>query len=162
MSDLKRLDLNNPIKDKAVNAEEEKSYVSYAEKAMREAHEIELQNIEKAMEDEVLKVFENENTETENKKYKDKVMGDGVYQRYDPEVPHAEDVTCQPHHYYYQTLPDNRISKDKYYLNIAKEVASRGTCLRRNYGAVVVKNDEIISTGYTGAPRGRANCNAIG
>ena len=65
-------------------------------------------------------------------------------------------------HYYLQSLKDNRISKDTYYLNIAKEVASRGTCLRRNYGAVIVKNDEIISTGYTGAPRGRANCNAIG
>lgn len=57
---------------------------------------------------------------------------------------------------------DNRISKDVYYLNIAKEVAKRGTCLRRNYGAVIVKNDEIISTGYTGAPRGRVNCNVLG
>jgi dCMP deaminase len=65
-------------------------------------------------------------------------------------------------HYYLQSLKDNRISKNAYYLNIAKEVSSRGTCLRRNYGAVIVKNDEIISTGYTGAPRGRANCNAIG
>lgn len=57
---------------------------------------------------------------------------------------------------------DIRISKDEYYLNIAKEVATRGTCLRRNYGAVIVKNDEIVSTGYTGAPRGRINCNALG
>ena len=57
---------------------------------------------------------------------------------------------------------DYRISKDEYYLNIAKQVASRGTCLRRNYGAVIVKNDEIISTGYTGAPRGRSNCNQLG
>ena len=38
----------------------------------------------------------------------------------------------------------------------------RGTCLRRNYGAIIVKNDEIISTGYVGAPRGRANCCDIG
>lgn len=59
-------------------------------------------------------------------------------------------------------MSDNRISKDTYYLNIAKEVATRGTCLRRNYGAVIVKNDEIISTGYTGAPRGRINCNVLG
>jgi len=59
-------------------------------------------------------------------------------------------------------LEYDRISKDKYYLNIAKEVATRGTCLRRNYGAVIVKNDEIISTGYTGAPRGRVNCCEIG
>ena len=51
-----------------------------------------------------------------------------------------------------------RPSKDDYYLNIALDVASRGTCLRRNYGAVIVKNDTIASTGYTGAPRGRPNC----
>ena len=52
----------------------------------------------------------------------------------------------------------SRISKDMYYLNIAQECTKRGTCLRRNYGAVIVKNDEIISTGYTGSPRGRINC----
>jgi len=57
---------------------------------------------------------------------------------------------------------DTRISKDEYYLNIAKEVATRGTCLRRNYGAVIVNNDEIVATGYTGAPRGRINCNELG
>lgn len=51
-----------------------------------------------------------------------------------------------------------RQSKDRYYLNIAKEVAKRGTCLKRNYGAVIVKNDEIISTGYTGSPRKCDNC----
>jgi dCMP deaminase len=59
-------------------------------------------------------------------------------------------------------LDSKRISKEDYYLNIATEVARRGTCLRRNYGAVVVKNDEIISTGYTGAPRGAKNCIDIG
>lgn len=51
-----------------------------------------------------------------------------------------------------------RIDKNNYYLDIAETILERGTCLRRNYGAVIVKNDEIISTGYTGAPRGRANC----
>lgn len=51
-----------------------------------------------------------------------------------------------------------RISKKEYYLNIAKAVAQRSTCLRRQYGAVIVKNDEIISTGYNGAPRGEVNC----
>lgn len=51
-----------------------------------------------------------------------------------------------------------RIDKINYYLDIAETVLQRGTCLRRNYGAVIVKNDEIISTGYTGAPRGRVNC----
>lgn len=51
-----------------------------------------------------------------------------------------------------------RISKDQYYLNIAQECTLRGTCLRRNYGAVIVKDDQIISTGYTGSPRGRTNC----
>ena len=55
-----------------------------------------------------------------------------------------------------------RISKKEYYLNIAKAVSKRGTCLRRNYGSVIVKNDEIISTGYTGAPRGQKNCCDIG
>lgn len=51
-----------------------------------------------------------------------------------------------------------RISKDDYYLNIATAVAGRSTCLRRHYGAVIVKNDEIIATGYNGAARGDANC----
>ncbi len=51
-----------------------------------------------------------------------------------------------------------RRDKDNYYLDIAQVVSERGTCLRRNYGAIIVKNDEIISTGYTGAPRGRKNC----
>lgn len=52
----------------------------------------------------------------------------------------------------------SRISKDNYYLNIAKTVASRGTCIRRKFGAIIVKDDVIISTGYAGAPRGRVNC----
>lgn len=52
----------------------------------------------------------------------------------------------------------NRISKDDYYLNIAKAVSLRSTCLRRKYGAVIVKNDTIVSTGYNGAPRGTENC----
>lgn len=56
----------------------------------------------------------------------------------------------------------NRISKEQYYLNIAIEVASRGTCLRRNSGAVIVKNDQIISTGYTGSARGLPNCIEVG
>ena len=51
-----------------------------------------------------------------------------------------------------------RISKDEYYLNIAKTVLERSTCLRRKYGAVIVNNDEIVSTGYNGAPRGETNC----
>jgi len=55
-----------------------------------------------------------------------------------------------------------RISVDQYYLNIAKEVASRSTCIRRNYGAVIVNNDQIISTGYGGSPRGTRNCIDIG
>lgn len=51
-----------------------------------------------------------------------------------------------------------RISKENYYLNIAKTVAGRGTCIRRKFGAIIVKDDVIISTGYAGAPRGRVNC----
>ena len=55
-----------------------------------------------------------------------------------------------------------RISKENYYLDIAETVLERATCLRRGYGAIIVKNDEIISTGYNGAPRGRANCVDMG
>ena len=56
----------------------------------------------------------------------------------------------------------SRISKINYYLDIAQTVASRSTCLRRMYGAIVVKNDVIVSTGYNGAPRGRKNCSDMG
>ncbi len=52
----------------------------------------------------------------------------------------------------------DRKDKNNYYLDIAQSVAQRGTCLRRNYGAIIVKNDEIISTGYCGSPRGTENC----
>lgn len=51
-----------------------------------------------------------------------------------------------------------RVKKDKYYLDIAESVTKRSTCLRRQYGAIIVKNDEVISTGYNGAPRGEMNC----
>lgn len=53
---------------------------------------------------------------------------------------------------------NERRDKINYYLDIAETVAGRATCLRRHYGAIIVKNDEIISTGYNGAPRGRKNC----
>lgn len=56
----------------------------------------------------------------------------------------------------------DRISKEKYYLNIAEMVAKRGTCIRRRFGAVIVKDDRIVSTGYAGAPRGRKNCCDLG
>jgi len=56
----------------------------------------------------------------------------------------------------------SRISKENYYLDIAETVIGRATCLRRCYGAIIVKNDEIISTGYNGAPRGRKNCVDLG
>lgn len=55
-----------------------------------------------------------------------------------------------------------RTDKTNYYLNIAETVAQRSTCLRCKYGAIVVKNDEVISTGYNGAPRGRKNCIDLG
>ena len=55
-----------------------------------------------------------------------------------------------------------RTDKINYYLDIAETVLERGTCLRRNYGAIIVKNDAIISTGYVGAPRGRQNCIDMG
>lgn len=59
-------------------------------------------------------------------------------------------------------MMQKRRDKCNYYLDIAQTVAERGTCLRRNYGAIIVNHDEIISTGYVGAPRGRANCNELG
>lgn len=55
-----------------------------------------------------------------------------------------------------------RRDKINYYLDIAQAVLGRGTCLRRNFGAIIVKNDQIISTGYAGAPRGRKNCCDLG
>lgn len=55
-----------------------------------------------------------------------------------------------------------RISKINYYLDIAEATLQRSTCLRRNFGAIIVKNDEIISTGYNGSPRGRKNCIDLG
>ena len=55
-----------------------------------------------------------------------------------------------------------RRDKTNYYLDLADVVSKRGTCLRKRYGAVIVKNDEVISTGYVGAPRGRVNCSDAG
>lgn len=55
-----------------------------------------------------------------------------------------------------------RRDKRNYYLDLAEMVSKRSTCLRRSYGAVIVKNDEVISTGYVGAPRGRQNCSDMG
>ena len=55
-----------------------------------------------------------------------------------------------------------RRDKHNYYLDIAETITESATCIRRNFGAVIVKNDEIISTGYNGAPRGRANCTDLG
>jgi dCMP deaminase len=55
-----------------------------------------------------------------------------------------------------------RIDKENYYLDIAETVLERSTCLRRCYGAIIVRNDEIVATGYNGAPRGRRNCVDLG
>ena len=55
-----------------------------------------------------------------------------------------------------------RIEKENYYLDIAETVLERSTCLRRQYGAIIVRNDEIVATGYNGAPRGRKNCSDLG
>jgi dCMP deaminase len=51
-----------------------------------------------------------------------------------------------------------RPTKDEYYLAIAKQVAARSTCLDKQYGCVIVKDDRIVSTGYNGSARGRINC----
>ncbi len=55
-----------------------------------------------------------------------------------------------------------RVSKENYYLDIAQTVAERSTCLRKQYGAIIVKDDSIVATGYNGAPRGRKNCCDMG
>ena len=55
-----------------------------------------------------------------------------------------------------------RIDKENYYLDIAGTVLERSTCMRRHYGAIIVQNDEIVSSGYNGAPRGRKNCADLG
>lgn len=52
----------------------------------------------------------------------------------------------------------NRIDKINYYLNIAESVSERSTCLKKHWGSIIVKNDEIISTGFNGAPRGVQSC----
>lgn len=56
----------------------------------------------------------------------------------------------------------DRVTKPNYYLDIAATVLKRSTCLRKRYGAIIVKNDCIVSTGYNGSPRGRANCIELG
>ena len=56
----------------------------------------------------------------------------------------------------------SRVDKHNYYLDIAQAACARSTCLRRKFGAIIVQNDEIISSGYNGAPRGRKNCIDLG
>ena len=56
----------------------------------------------------------------------------------------------------------DRVSKINYYLDIAQTVSERATCMRRHFGAIIVKDDVIVSTGYNGAPRGRKNCSDLG
>lgn len=58
--------------------------------------------------------------------------------------------------------PVKRISKEDYYLGIALAVSKRSNCLKRHYGCVIIKNDEIIATGYNGSPRGEKNCWDVG
>lgn len=59
-------------------------------------------------------------------------------------------------------MANGRSDRLEYYLDITKAVAKRGTCIRRNYGAIIINDDKIISTGYTGAPKGEPNCCDIG
>lgn len=65
-------------------------------------------------------------------------------------------------YYYVRRTKMERVSKPNYYLDIAQAVAKRSTCLRMKYGAIIVKDDSIVSTGYNGAPRGRVNCSDMG
>lgn len=57
---------------------------------------------------------------------------------------------------------DNRVSKQQYYMNIAEEVSKRATCMSAHFGCLIVKDDQIISTGYNGAPRNTKDCYEIG
>lgn len=57
-----------------------------------------------------------------------------------------------------QPRGNKRISKINTYLNVAETFAYRSTCIKRKYGAVIVKDDVVISTGYNGSPRGFENC----
>ncbi len=57
---------------------------------------------------------------------------------------------------------NDRPTKKEYYLKLAEDAAKRSTCVKRNYGAIIVKDDHIVSTGYNGAPRGRTNCTELG
>lgn len=57
---------------------------------------------------------------------------------------------------------EKRIDKTNYYLDIAETVSERSTCLRKKYGSIIVNHDQIIATGYSGAPRGRINCSDLG
>ncbi len=61
-----------------------------------------------------------------------------------------------------QPTGNKRISKINTYLNVAEVFAYRSTCIKRKYGAVIVKNDVVISTGYNGSPRGYENCCDVG
>ncbi len=61
-----------------------------------------------------------------------------------------------------ENIKIERVNKTNYYLDIAQTVLERSTCIRRKYGAIIVKNDIIVSTGYNGAPRGRVNCSDLG
>lgn len=58
-------------------------------------------------------------------------------------------------------MSNERVNKHNYYLDIAQTVSERCTCLRKHFGAIIVKNDTILSTGYNGAPRGRKNCSDL-
>lgn len=57
---------------------------------------------------------------------------------------------------------EKRPSKDEYYLEIAKSIALRSPCSLRRYGAIIIRNDAIISTGYNGSARGVINCLDVG
>lgn len=59
-------------------------------------------------------------------------------------------------------INSNRISKEDWYLEIAKVISMRSTCIRAHAGAIIIVNDAIVSTGYSGAPRGEPNCCDIG
>ncbi len=59
-------------------------------------------------------------------------------------------------------MPNNRVSWETYFMNIATEVATRSTCDRKHVGAVIVRNKNILSTGYNGSIKGLPHCDEVG
>ena len=104
--------------------------------------------------------FHNENKTTEQR-LRELPKSNGEWQKYidDNIVPTNPVYTGEKTN---DEVSDDRPSKPDYYLNLASVIATRSTCIRRRYGAVIVKHDRVIATGYNGAPNKTLNCCDLG